>query len=252
MEGQNEQIFLYIHINLINDKVYIGQTNNPKRRWRNKGVEYKPKNENQSRFWNAICKYGWDNFQHIIIGVCKNREEANQKEAELIKKYCSYDERYGYNIATDCNYIKSYFFTLSEEEQEQLRKEQSKRSKEYWTNEEYRKKQKEGMKKVFASDEYRQKMSKSLKKRYEREGEKEAQKKRIRKTLGVPIYCIELNLYFGSISEANEFFKKSTRSTAINDYFRGKSKSAFGYHWKKVSKEEFLCHQQKDLINQDE
>jgi len=49
---------IYIHKNKINGKVYIGQTGqDPKKRWDN-GNGYKT----CSRFWNAIQKYGWDNF----------------------------------------------------------------------------------------------------------------------------------------------------------------------------------------------
>lgn len=53
---------IYIHLNKINDKKYIGITcKKPEIRWAN-GLGYK-----KQPFWNAITKYGWDNFEHIII-----------------------------------------------------------------------------------------------------------------------------------------------------------------------------------------
>ena len=49
---------IYMHRNLINNKVYIGQTiQKPEYRW-NKGKGYK----DSSLFYNAIQKYGWNNF----------------------------------------------------------------------------------------------------------------------------------------------------------------------------------------------
>ena len=54
---------VYVHINKINDKRYVGQTNNIERRWRSNGIDYK----NSLYFYNAIQKYGWNNFKHIIL-----------------------------------------------------------------------------------------------------------------------------------------------------------------------------------------
>ena len=53
---------VYIHISPSN-KYYVGITSKtPEERWRN-GFGY----YTQSYFYNAIQKYGWDNFQHEII-----------------------------------------------------------------------------------------------------------------------------------------------------------------------------------------
>ena len=73
---------VYKHINKINGKVYIGQTAlNVERRWRN-GKGYKT-----GVFKKAIEKYGWDNFEHIIIRDKLSKEEANLLEVSLIRKY---------------------------------------------------------------------------------------------------------------------------------------------------------------------
>ena len=71
---------IYMHKNKINGKVYIGQTcQNPIKRWDN-GRGY----ETSSRFYNAILKYGWDNFDHIILYSNLSLEEANIIEEKLI------------------------------------------------------------------------------------------------------------------------------------------------------------------------
>lgn len=91
-----EKYFLYKHTNLINNKVYIGITKQkPNRRWHN-GAGYK----NNKYFYNAIQKYGWENFKHEILFENLNFEEANKKEVELIKKYDSTNREKGYNIHT--------------------------------------------------------------------------------------------------------------------------------------------------------
>ncbi len=82
---------IYIHKNKINNKVYVGQTcQSPESRWKN-GEGYK----GCPQFYAAIQKYGWDNFEHIILENNLTLEEANEKEAYYIRLYDSYKN--GYN-----------------------------------------------------------------------------------------------------------------------------------------------------------
>lgn len=86
---------VYIHRNLINNKVYIGQTRNSlKSRCGVGGKNYK----SNLQFWNDIEKYGWDNFEHKILYDGLKVEEANKIERDLIKQYNSNDDKFGYNI----------------------------------------------------------------------------------------------------------------------------------------------------------
>ena len=85
---------IYTHINKQNGKMYIGQTSvTPEQRWKN-GNAYK----NSRYFWNAIQKYGWDNFEHIILYSDLTSEEADYIEELLIRKYQTTDRNKGYNI----------------------------------------------------------------------------------------------------------------------------------------------------------
>lgn len=75
------------------NKVYIGITRQePEKRWRN-GNGYK-RNE---YFFNAIKKYGFDNFTHEILFTNLTKEEACEKEIELIAFYKSNQRDFGYN-----------------------------------------------------------------------------------------------------------------------------------------------------------
>lgn len=86
---------IYAHKNKINGKIYIGQTKQePEKRWKN-GAGYK----NCTLFYEAIKKYGWNNFEHIILEQKEmSQEEANNKEDFYIKLYNSKNINFGYNI----------------------------------------------------------------------------------------------------------------------------------------------------------
>lgn len=94
MSDSSRKYIVYKHINKINGKVYIGQTcMKPEHRWRN-GNGY----INNSYFYNAIQKYGWDNFEHVIVAKNLTQSEANNIEERLIKECQSTDRNNGYNI----------------------------------------------------------------------------------------------------------------------------------------------------------
>ena len=85
---------VYMHISP-SGKRYIGITSlEPKRRWRS-GKGY-PNNEH---FTSAIEKYGWDNFEHIIIAKGLSEEEAKWLEIKLIREWDSVNQDKGYNIS---------------------------------------------------------------------------------------------------------------------------------------------------------
>lgn len=86
---------VYIHKSP-NNKFYVGITSQkPNNRWRN-GWGYIRSNCND-HFTNAIKKYGWNNFEHIIYAENLSKYEAGNLEQKLISILRSNDRRFGYN-----------------------------------------------------------------------------------------------------------------------------------------------------------
>ena len=89
---QENNYCVYKHTSPSN-KIYIGITSKkPEHRWNN-GKSYL----GNKHFANAIQKYGWDNFKHEILFENLTKEEACQKEIELIAFYKSNQPEFGYN-----------------------------------------------------------------------------------------------------------------------------------------------------------
>lgn len=75
-------------------KKYIGQTKNYNRRC----VEHQyRKNKGCPAFFNAVQKYGWDSFTHMILRDNLTIEEANELEEYFIKEYNTLAPN-GYNL----------------------------------------------------------------------------------------------------------------------------------------------------------
>lgn len=85
---------IYKITNQLNDKIYIGQSQHPERRW----VEHcchANNNTDDYPIHLAIKKYGKDNFSFEIL---EWTEDYNQREKDLIKQYNSFSPN-GYNLA---------------------------------------------------------------------------------------------------------------------------------------------------------
>lgn len=89
-------MYVYLITNLINQKQYIGITNNYIKRWANH-ISKQPKNREQV-IHRAINKYGKENFKFEILFENLSVEEASEKEIQLIKEYKT-KVPYGYNVA---------------------------------------------------------------------------------------------------------------------------------------------------------
>lgn len=87
--------FVYVHVNKINGKKYYGQTcaPTPEQRFHKYGSGYR----RSPYFWSAIQKYGWDNFEHIILHEGLTKRGADNLEKFYIKKDDTMNPLHGYN-----------------------------------------------------------------------------------------------------------------------------------------------------------
>jgi len=96
--GEKSNWCVYAHINKTNEKIYIGISSNLKHRWSNGGNKYC----GCDAFYNAIQKYGFDGFKHIVIINGLTESMARLIEDDLIKKYNTLvwkEDGNGYNIS---------------------------------------------------------------------------------------------------------------------------------------------------------
>lgn len=95
MNEDNERRYtLYCHINKSNGKIYFGITKNTisQRYHGSHGYVGCP------IFYNAIKKYGWDNFIHLALYEHFTRQEAELAEIIFIHTFDTTNPKRGYNI----------------------------------------------------------------------------------------------------------------------------------------------------------
>jgi len=106
--------------NLVNNKVYIGQSKNLKER---KKQHFSALRGN--KHWNKILQYSWnkhseENFRFEIIKYAPEHE-LDDLEKHCALMYNAHDRDFGYNIA-ECGGSGSIFLGKSEDEMIQIRK----------------------------------------------------------------------------------------------------------------------------------
>ena len=179
MMWMNKKYIVYKHTTP-SGKVYIGITGNTvERRWQN-GRNYK----SNKHFTNAIKKYGWDNIKHEILSDNLTKEQAEEKEILLIKKYKSNNMNYGYNVENGGNATGK----LSEETKKKISI--ANKGKTSW------------LKGKHWSEEHKKRISEKEKGRISPMKNKHWSIEQ-RAKVGTPIICIDTNELFYSIRDAS-------------------------------------------------
>lgn len=214
----SDTYLVYKHV-APNGKVYIGITSqDPEQRWHG-GSNY----SGQSYLYNAIKKYGWDSFKHVIIREGLTEEEAKIAERKLIKHYDSRNRSKGYNITPGGD--------ISPMKDLAVRKKSSESHKGKKQSIEQRLKQSLRQKGKIVSDETKRRTSESVKRLWQ-DPEFIAKTAAGYKYRPVVAYDKDGNSVgrFSSLKEANQSTGVDFRN--IQACCKGRKKTAGGYVWR--------------------
>ena len=255
---------IYCHRNKINGKCYVGQTHftkNPNIRWRD-GLGYLD-GHHKNIFEKAIKKYGWNNFDHLILEEhIKTSKEANSREIYWIAKmhsYCKDPLGYGYNADKGGKNHLGRFISDEQREKYRLNKlgtkasaetkakmSKTRKGRKYIPSE----KQKNNLDNLhtmrrgykYNLEDKKEHSKNQLKinqnKRYSLTAEeKQKELERLSKAKKCrPIMCIELNMTFRTIKSAGIYF--NIARTAISQALGKRHSCAAGYTWRYLTEEE--------------
>ena len=190
---------LYLHISPSGKRYYGITSQKVEGRWRKNGEGYRE----STHFYRAIIKYGWDNFQHIVLFDNLTKAEAKELEVYYIALYDTTNPNKGYNVSLGGDIPNEE--TVAKRRASLMGKQKS---------EEHKRKLSEANKGKKHSETSKKKMSKS------RKGK---QTKKVR--------CIETGEVFNSMQEAEIFLEVSAgiMSRAIKNGYTVK-----GLHWEKI------------------
>lgn len=241
-------------------KVYIGITcRTVEERWGSTGYNY----HDSKKFYNAILKYGWDNFTHEIILEEVSESEAKYAEKYLIRWYKIHN--ISYNITDGGEGTQGFSHPMPQEAREKIRKANLGKKLSEETKEKLRQanlgkkaseetKEKLRISHLGKKDSEETKLKKSLSakgkicsekqlevlKRTRERPKSEETKEKIRKTLqetsprniAVLQYDLEGNLIAEYISAAEAGRVLGIDSSSIRKVIKGIQKTCGGYIWK--------------------
>lgn len=100
---------IYLVTNLINDKKYVGQTCVAFEYRKRKHLKHAFVYYSQSKFYEALRKYGQSNFKWIIIEEIDDLNLLNERETYWIEYYDSFNN--GYNMTLGGDSVRGYHHT---------------------------------------------------------------------------------------------------------------------------------------------
>lgn len=215
---------VYIHLNKINHKMYIGLTKQrPESRWGTNGINYK---DRCPYFWQAIQKYGWDNFEHIVYANHLTKEEACEMEKELIKYYNTQDKSEGYNIMEGGDAP-----TIPQDVREKMSKAMigNKNGLGKPCSPEKAKKISDAQKGKKLTEEHKKNISIAKKGKTHKPISQEARNKIAEKHIKKRVYCLETDKIYESIQQCGR--ELNLGASNVCAVCKGKHKTHKGYHF---------------------
>ena len=207
----NNLYVIYMHRNKINNKCYVGQTcQKPEARWGSQGRGYKE----QPYFYRAIQKYGWDNFEHIIL-------EENIPEG-LVDERETFWAGYYHALAPE-GYTLTVGSQVHFQESEERTKQRSETSKKMWQNPEYREKIIQKRKEEWLDPKVREICLKNL----IHDGSKSPWNEKKKQ-----VKSIETGMIYSSMREAERL--TGIKHNNISLVCSGQRQTAGGFHWQLV------------------
>ena len=204
----NDKVYIvYQHKNKINGKSYIGITcQKPEYRWGADGNRY----IKCPLFWNAIQKYGWDCFDHIILYTDLSEEEAYEMEQKIIAELHTTDPNYGYNLSIGGSGGDSVIM------------------KNKWCDPEFKKDMSRRMRDAWKDPVKRNARSDATKARWANPEFKDFAMERVRNACKKAVRCIETGEVFDMMATAADKYKIH-RGDLTNACKYGRR--CGGYHW---------------------
>lgn len=204
--------YIYKIVNQINGKIYVGQTIcNIKKRFR----EHKHASLNQNTYlYNAMRKYGVENFSIMVIDCVNSLDELNEKEIYWIKKLNSKTPN-GYNILDGGLGVKGFHHSKETKELLKIKSTGNKNAKGKHNL------SIEGRKNMILA--HKDKVSNFKNKKHTEMAKSKLSQKHSKK-----VKCIETNIIYPSSLIASKTLNIANK---IGCCCNGKRKTCGGYHW---------------------